>query len=88
MNYNLHKLNYQYQYAGADLINLRIRVCDICMDVPSQFLRTIIIPPDPVPVFDSRPENYVFDEIDYRVTEESDQRVTEAGLPRVVESTG
>lgn len=86
--WNLYQLQYQYQWAGTDLINLRIRVCPTCLDKPSEFLRTIIIPPDPVPAFDPRPEPFAFDEIDYRVTEELDQRVTQNDLDRVLESTG
>lgn len=39
-------------------MNLRIRVCSHCTDRPSNQLRTIILPPDPVPVLDPRPENF------------------------------
>ena len=86
-NTNLYRLQYQYQWAGFDLINLRLRVCPTCMDVPSQQLRTIIIPPDPVPLIDPRPEPYAFDEVDYRVTEDDSTRVTETDSPRVIDST-
>jgi len=86
-NYNLFRLSYQYQWAGTDLINLRLRVCPTCMDTPSEFLRTIIIPPDPLPLIDPRPEPYVLDEVDYRATEDGDQRVTEADEDRVLDST-
>lgn len=87
LNYNLFKLNYQFQWAGTDLINLRLRVCPTCMDTPSEFLRTVIIPPDPLPLIDPRPEPYVLDEVDYRATEDGDQRVTEADEDRVLDST-
>ena len=85
--YNLVDLQYQFQWAGTDLINLGIKVCDICRDEPSPFLKTIIIPPDPVPVDQPRPEPYAFDEVDYRVTEDGDQRITEDDNPRVSDST-
>lgn len=85
--YQLHRLQYQYQWAGTDLINLRLRVCPTCMDTPSEFLRTVIIPPDPLPLIDPRPEPYVLDEVDYRATEDGDQRVTEADEDRVLDST-
>lgn len=87
-NYNLVDLSYQFQWAGTDLINQGIKVCSTCLDVPSDFLRTIIIPPDPEPLDQPRPEPYAFDEVDYRVTEESDLRVTENDEPRVIDSTG
>lgn len=86
--YDLNRLQYQWQWASMDLVNLRIRVCPTCLDKPSPFLRTIIIPPDPVPAFDPRPEPYAFDEIDYRVTEDDEQRITETDLDRVLASTG
>lgn len=86
--YQLNRLQYQHQWAGTDLINLRIRVCPTCMDAPSEFLRTIIIPPDPLPLIDPRPEPYALDEVDYRITEDDSTRVTETDSPRVLESTG
>lgn len=56
--YNLRDLKWQFQWQGMQLQNLRILVCDICLDIPQVQLRTIIFPPDPVPVFNARPENY------------------------------
>lgn len=60
-HYQLDQLKWQFQYAGARLQNLRILVCRSCMDVPQQQLRAIIIPADPLPVMNPRPENYVQD---------------------------
>lgn len=88
LNHNLVDLHYQYQWAGTDLVNLQIKVCDICMDVPAPFLKTIILPPDPPPVDQPRPEPYVFDEIDYRITEDGSVRATEGDNDRVLNSTG
>lgn len=85
--YNLVDLRYQFEWAGAALINTRFKVCDRCLDVPNEQLRTVILPPDPVPVIDPRPLSFAIDEIDYRVTEDGDLRVTEADEPRVLDST-
>lgn len=60
--YNLVNLNWQYNYAGIGLINKRIKVCCICLDKPSEFLKTIILPADPVSVDQPRPEPYALDE--------------------------
>jgi len=60
--FNHHDLAWQFQYQGAGLQNKRILVCENCRDRPSQFLRTIILPPDPTPVFNPRPEFYSIDE--------------------------
>lgn len=56
--WNLRDLQYQFQWAGTELINLHLRVCPDCMDIPSEFLRTIILPPDPEPIYDGRPANF------------------------------
>ena len=56
--YNHRDLAWQYQWAGPTLMNKRILVCQPCMDVPQEQLRTILLPPDPVPVDNPRPEDY------------------------------
>lgn len=58
LQYNLDMLKFQYQWNGLQLINLRILVCDLCYDIPSEQLRALILPPDPVPVMNPRPEAY------------------------------
>src|SRR6266487_2217482 len=56
--YNHDKLQWQHQWAGPRLQNLRILVCQSCLDEPQEQLRSIILPPDPVPIKDPRPEDY------------------------------
>lgn len=56
--YNHDELQWQFQWAGPKLQNLRLLVCKSCLDVPQEGLRTIILPPDPVPIENPRPENY------------------------------
>lgn len=62
-------------------------MCETCYDEPSAFLRAIILPPDPVPILNARPENYALDENDARVTEDSQQRITEDGQNRAVDGS-
>lgn len=57
-NYNLEDLQWQYQWVGPTLQNLQWLVCPTCLDKPAEFLKAIILPPDPVPVSNPRPENY------------------------------
>lgn len=38
---------------------MRILVCQSCYDKPQEQLRTVILPPDPVPIMNPRPEDYV-----------------------------
>lgn len=54
--YNRVDLQYQYQWAGTSQINLRRLVCRICLDIPQEQLRAIIVPADPVPIIDPRVE--------------------------------
>jgi hypothetical protein len=59
---NHYKLNWQYDWRGPRLQNLRFLVCDSCYDTPQQSgQRTILIPADPIPVMNPRPEYYVPD---------------------------
>lgn len=66
MWYNHADLKWQYDWAGASLINKRILVCDTCYDDPQQQLRAIALPADPVPVMNPRTEPYLSDETNYR----------------------
>ena len=46
------------QWAGVKLQTYDILVCSQCWDTPQEQLRVIIIPPDPMPVLNPRPERY------------------------------
>lgn len=56
--YNHKDLAWQFDWQGPRMQNLRILVCQMCMDVPFEHNRTIILPPDPVPISNPRPEFY------------------------------
>jgi hypothetical protein len=60
--YNLYMLNWQWQWQGVNMINLRWLVCETCLDKPSQFLRSITLPPDPEPLLNVRPDPNEIDE--------------------------
>jgi len=64
--YNHFELKWQYDWAGASLINKRILVCDPCYDEPQNQLRAIVLPADPVPIVNPRVEPYAWDETDRR----------------------
>lgn len=86
--YNHSKLNWQYQWGGETLINLKLLVCDVCLDVPQEQFRTIILPADPVPVQDARPENFASIEASSRQTMENQYRTTEHDNLRATQQTG
>jgi hypothetical protein len=74
---NHYKLGWQYQYAGTALINKQILVCQSCMDIPAPFMKTIIIPADPKPIMNARPEPYAIDQTQVRMVQDGTPRVTE-----------
>ena len=101
--YNHVDLVWQFDYAGAGLINKRILVCRrTCLDVPQNQLRAIVVPADPVPVLNARVQDFVDAQTDYRVTSGQDtvnyptgipvpgqiQRATELNNLRVTQETG
>jgi hypothetical protein len=43
-------------------MNKRLQVCEDCKDRPSLFLRPVIIPADPPPIYQPRAEPYTIDE--------------------------
>lgn len=100
--YNRVDLAWQFDWAGASLINKRILVCDTCYDEPQQQLRAIVVPADPVPIENPRIEYYVDDETDYRFTSGQNsvdpitglpviggnQRITQTNDTRVAQETG
>jgi hypothetical protein len=58
--WNHYRLRWQYDWRGTKLQNLRFLVCPDCYDEYQQSgQRTIILPADPVPIMNARPEHYV-----------------------------
>lgn len=72
--YNHREMVWARQWAGPNLINLRYLVGPDEYDEPAEFLRTIILPPDPVPTLNARIEPYADDENSYRATLDGDIR--------------
>jgi hypothetical protein len=94
-------LQWQWDYRGNSLANLRILVCEICLDEPNPQLKPRIIGPDPLPIINARPETFFIDETDFRTTQGNttdpdtgipvpggDTRVTETNATRVPQQTG
>lgn len=99
--YNHKDLHWQYDFRGRSLANLRILVCDTCEDTPQNQLKPRIIPPDPMPIQNARPERYQQYETNYRITQgnsvdfwtglpiaNGDMRITQNSDNRVVQQTG
>lgn len=99
--YNHHQLKWQFDWAGAAMINKRILVCDTCLDTPQEQLRSIVLPADPMPVINPRTQNYADAESNYRITQGNsvntqtgipvpggDTRITQNNDVRVTQQTG
>ena len=79
-NYNITDLRWQPHWAGQSLVSTKLLVCHTCYDVPSVFQRALLLPADPDPVWNARPEPYLVDETDWRVTEDQSAfRILEDG---------
>lgn len=84
--YSITDLSWQFQYAGPSLQNLHLLVCRDCLDIPQPQLKPRILPPDPMPTLNARPENFLIDDYNERVTEDADRRITEDSEQRVTEN--
>ena len=60
--YNFIDLQWQFDWRGSALQNLRILVCKRCNDTPDEQLRSIVLPPDPPPIINARVEPFTSDE--------------------------
>jgi hypothetical protein len=100
--FNHVDLQWQFDFAGAGLINKRLLVCHRCLDTPQHQLRAIVLPADPMPVKNPRVQIYQDAESNTRVTSGQntvnartgipvpggDTRVTQSGATRVEQQTG
>ena len=64
--YQFSDLQWQYDWRGASLQNLRFLVCRHCLDTPQEQLRAIVVPADPTPIINARPQDFIDAEIDYQ----------------------
>jgi hypothetical protein len=79
--YNHYKLRWQFDWAGASMINKRLLVCDRCYDEPQEQLRAIVIPADPVPIVNPRVPDFVTAETNNRFTSGQNSVNEETGIP-------
>lgn len=77
--YNRVDLNWQYDWRGATMQNIRILVCNTCMDTPQEQLRAIVVPADPVPIVQPRTQDFAQAETNYQ---------TISSIPSIDPTTG
>jgi len=83
---NHENLQWQYEWAGSKLVNKMILVSPDELDKPQRQLGTFILPPDPLPIMNARPERYDIDEqpVSTRTTTDGSIRI----IGGVVRGTG
>jgi len=79
--YNHNRLSFQWDWAGAGMINKQILVCPRCLDRPQEQLRAIILPPDPLPIRNPRTEPFFADETTQRLTGSAARTLANTGIP-------
>lgn len=78
--HNLDKLQWQYSYLGTfQPQNTRFLVCDRCLDPLNPQDTPVILPPDPLPIFNARPEPYTLDEASWLLTQDDEVITTQDG---------
>lgn len=60
--YNHNALQWQFEWRGSALKNIRLLVCSRCLDIPQENIRAIVIPADPLPIVQPRTEPFAEDE--------------------------
>lgn len=83
MWYNHDQLQWQYDYRGRMLQNIRILVCEECLDDPQPQLKPRLLPPDPLPIANARIEPFCYDEENQRFT--TNPALTNVDLATVVD---
>lgn len=79
--YNRVNLNWQYDWRGASLQNIRILVCNTCMDTPQEQLRAIVVPADPVPIDQPRTQDFAQAETNYQTISQNTVYDPITGIP-------
>ncbi len=76
----MNRMQFQYDFVGGPTPqNLGILVCPTCLDDLNYQNMLFILPPDPAPTFNTRPEPYAVDETDWLTTQSGDIIDTQDG---------
>ena len=81
--FNQRDLQWQYEWQGVRLVNLRILTGPPFYDQPNRQLGTIILPPDPVSIMNARIEPYAIEEQTYRLEQSGQTRYQMNGIVRL-----
>ena len=62
LRFNHRDLRWNHEWGGVKIYNTRSLRCWRCEDVPQEQLRSIVLPPDPLPILNARVENFAYEE--------------------------
>ena len=79
--YNFVDLQWQNEWRGPIIQNIRVLVCKTCLDIPQEQLRAIVLPTDPEPIINARTQDFVTAETNYRTISAPTVIDPETGLP-------
>lgn len=85
--YNRVNLNWQYDWRGATMQNIRILVCNTCMDTPQEQQRAIVVPADPMPIDQPRTQDFAQAETNFQTITQPPVIDPVTGIPMPVNTT-
>lgn len=80
-------LRFQYDWRGTTIQNLYQLVCNACYDTPQEQLRAIVVPADPIPIINPRPQDYVSASEDRRQISGANTVDPATGIPVIAGAT-
>lgn len=81
---NHENLQRQFQWRGKALIDTKVLVYPDEYDQPQRQLGILILPPDPPPIMNARPEQYYVEEQTYREIQDGTIRLQMDGTKRLL----
>lgn len=84
--YQRNALKWEMQWMGMQLQRTGFLYCPKCLDQPNEQLRTIIIPPDPIPIIDPRPEPYSTEVTGWIITQDGQALLDQSGSALLTQS--
>lgn len=85
--YNRIDLAFQYDWRGATMQNIRILVCNTCMDTPQEQQRAIVVPADPMPIDQPRVQDFAQAETNYQTITQPANIDPTTGIPVPINTT-
>lgn len=84
---NHSDLQWQYDWRGATMQNIRILVCNTCYDTPQEQRRAIVVPADPMPIMQPRVQDFAQAETNYQTITQPATIDPTTGIPIPINTT-